>query len=134
MLEEAAALDSLPLDANWLYSVTALGIQLAHLDEAEAAAAVYPLLLPYRDRVVTAGRASYCGGSVALSLGLAAATLGDHEAAVAHLEEAARRNEELGAVPFAAAARRALAAVRDADALRREAATAMLPHGLVARR
>ena len=39
VLEEAEALDSLALDANWLYSATALGIQLAHLGEADAAAA-----------------------------------------------------------------------------------------------
>ena len=48
VLEEAKALDSLPLDANWLYSATALGIQLAHLGDADAAAAVYPRVLPYR--------------------------------------------------------------------------------------
>ena len=111
VLAEAEAFDSLALDANWLYSATALGIQLAHLGEADAAAAVYPRVLPYRHLTITSGRASACGGSVALSLGLLAATLGDDEAAVAHLEEAVRRNDELGAVPFAAAARRALAAL-----------------------
>ena len=99
VLEEAEALDSLPLDANWLYSATALGIQLAHLGEADAAAALYPRVLPYRHLAVTSGRASACSGSVALSLGLLAATLGDDEAAVDHLEEAARRNDELGAEP-----------------------------------
>ena len=135
VLEEAEALGSLPLDANWLYSATALGIQLAHLGEADAAAALYPRVLPYRHLAVTSGRASACSGSVALSLGLLAATLGDDEAAVDHLEEAARRNDELGAEPFAAAARRALAAlVDDADraaALHREAAVAMRPHRVV---
>ena len=135
VLAEADALDSLPLDANWLYSATVLGIQLAHLGEAEAAATVYPRVLPYRHLVVTSGRASTCSGSVALSLGLLAATLGDHDAAVAHLEEAVRRNDELGAVPFAAAARRTLAALVDdsdrASALRREAAVVLLPHGLL---
>ena len=135
VLEEAKALDSLPLDANWLYSATALGIQLAHLGDADAAAAVYPRVLPYRELAVTSGRASACSGSVALSLGLLAATLGDHEGAVAHLEAAVRRNDELGAAPFAAAARRALSALGDdhdrTAALRREAAGAMRPHGLV---
>ena len=122
VLEEAEALDSLPLDANWLYSATALGIQLAHLGEADAAAAVYPRVLPYRELAVTSGRASACSGSVALSLGLLAATLGDDEAAVAHLEAAVRRNDELGAAPFAAAARRALAALGDDRGPRRRAA------------
>jgi DNA-binding SARP family transcriptional activator len=136
ILAEAEALDSLPLDANWLYSATALGIQLAHLGETETAAAVYPRVLPYRHLTVTSGRASACGGSVALSLGLVAAALDDHDAAVSHLDEAARRNDELGAVPYAVAARRALSALSDeadrAAAVRREAGLAMRPHGLPA--
>jgi hypothetical protein len=58
---------------------------------------------------VTCGRAKYCTGSASLALGLLAAALGDRPAAVAHLEEAVRRNEALGAVAYAAAARHALA-------------------------
>ena len=77
--------------------------------DAAAAAAVYPRLLPYGHRTVVAGRASYCAGSASLPLGLLAATLGDRPAAVAHLEEAVRRNDALGAVPYAAGARQALA-------------------------
>jgi hypothetical protein len=92
---------------------------------------------------VTSGRASVCVGSVSVSLGLLAATLGDRRAAVSHLEEAVRRNDEIDAVPYAAAARHALAGLVADDAraasLRREAqATADklgmdLPDGLLLR-
>ena len=143
VLREVEGLASLPLHADWLYAAATLGLHAAHLGEASAAAALYPRLLPYRDRTVTAGRASFCAGSVSLSLGLLAATLGDERAAVAHLEDAVRRNDELGAVPFAAAARYALAGVLGdkarAASLRREAragadAVAMaLPGGLLSR-
>ena len=110
MLErEAAGIASAPLDANWLYAATTLGVLAALLDDAPAAAAIYPHLLPYGHRTVMAGRASYCTGSASLPLGLLAITLGDRPAAVAHLEEAVRRNDAFGAVPYAAAARQALA-------------------------
>ena len=74
---------------------------------------------PHRRRP---GARAICAGSASLSLGLLAATLGDRPAAVAHLEEAVRRNDALGAVPYAAAARHALAGlvgIRPAAALRR---------------
>jgi len=143
ILREVDALASLPLDADWLYTAATLGIQVAHLGDRAAAAQLYPRLLPYRHRTVTSGRATACTGSVALSLGLLAATLGDDRAAVAHLEHAVRRNDELGAVPFAAAARHALADLigdeAQAAALKGEArraayAVAMpLPGGLFSR-
>ena len=79
-------------------------------------------------RIVTVARGSYSAGSASLSLGMLAATLGDRAAASAHLEEAVRRNDDLEAVAYAAAARHALAAVVDdpdrAAALRREAESA----------
>ena len=109
--EEVTALASAPLDANWLYTATVLGVLSAHLGEARAAAELYPRLLPYAHRIVTVGRGCACSGSAALAVGLVAATLGDVPAAVTHLEEALRRNESLGAVAFAAAARHALADV-----------------------
>ncbi len=89
------------------------GLLAAHLGDARAAAELYPrpaaLRPPHRH-----------GGARVLSapdrrrspLGLLAATLGDRPAAVAHLEEAVRRNDALGAVAYAAAARHALAGLR----------------------
>jgi hypothetical protein len=138
---EVAGLASAPLDANWLYTATGLGVVTARLGDERAAAELYPRLLPFGHRIVTVGRGCVCAGSASLALGLLAATLGDRRAAVMHLEEAARRNETLGAVVFAAAAWHALAGVVDdgarAEHLRREAdaaATAIeltLPDGLL---
>jgi hypothetical protein len=92
-------------------------VGIAQLGDAAAAAVVYPQLLPYGHRTVTAGRASFCAGSAHFALGLLARTLGERRAAVEHLEEATRRNDALGARPYAAAARAVLAEVVDDDAL-----------------
>jgi hypothetical protein len=115
--DEVAALASSPLDANWLYAATGLGVLSAHLGDEGAAAELYPRLAPYGHRIVTVGRGCACSGSAALALGLLAATLGDRAGAVAHLEEAVRRNDALGAVAFAAAARQALAGATRPDGL-----------------
>jgi hypothetical protein len=141
LAREVARLAAAPLDANWLYTATGLGVVSARLGDERAAAELYPRLLPYGDRVVTVGRGCVCSGSASLALGMLASTLGDRPAAAMHLEEAARRNDMLGAVVFAAAARHALAGVLDdgtrAEHLRREAdaaATAIgmtLPDGLL---
>ncbi len=138
--EGVAGLASAALDANWLYAVMGLGAVAARLDDERAAASIYPRLLPYGHRMVTVGRGCFCPGSASLALGLLAATLGDPPAAVAHLEEAVRRNDAFGAVAYAAAARHALAGlVGDpgrAAALRREAeavAGTTLPDGLYRR-
>ena len=111
VLAEVAGLPALPLDAEWLYTATVLGSLAARLGDAASVAVVYPRVLPYRDRVVTTGRAAACAGSAALPIGLMAAALGDRAAAAGHLEEAVRRNDALGAVIFAAAAREALARI-----------------------
>jgi DNA-binding SARP family transcriptional activator len=144
ILREVEGLASLPLDADWLYTAATLGVLVAHLRDQSAAAELYPRVLPYRDRTVTSGRATTCSGSVSLSLGLLAATLGDDRAAVAHLGDAVRHNDQLGAVPFAAAARYALAGLigdeARAAALEAEARSAAdavartLPSGLFSRR
>ncbi len=105
---EVTAFASAPLDANWLYTGTSLGLLAAHLGDARAAAELYPRLSPYGHRVVTAGRGCVCAGSASLALGLLATTLGDRAAARAHLEDAVRRNDALGAVAYSAAARHAL--------------------------
>jgi hypothetical protein len=136
----AALLDA-PLDANWLYTVTVLCVISAELEDERAAAQLYTLLLPYANRVVTVGRGCVCLGSASLPLGVLASVLGERAAAVAHLEEAVRRNDALGAVAFGAASRYALARVLDDPArvaeLRREVETTTgaigmrLPGGLI---
>jgi hypothetical protein len=129
-----AALAAAPLDANWLYTAMGLGVLAAHLGDEREAAELYPLLVPYGQRIVTVGRGCFCSGSASLALGLLAVTLRDRPAAVAHLEEAVRRNDALGAVAYAAAARHALAGVLDDPAriahLRREADAAATAIGM----
>jgi DNA-binding SARP family transcriptional activator len=110
---EVAALVDAPLDANWLYTGAVLGVIGAELDDERAASELYPRLLPYGNRVVSVGRGCVCLGSASLSLGVLAAVLGERAAAVAHLEEAVRRNDALGAVAFGAASRHALARALD---------------------
>jgi DNA-binding SARP family transcriptional activator len=112
LAEGVAQLAAAPLDANWLYAAHTLGAVAARLGDVAAAGDVYARLAPYGGRVVTVGRGCFCAGSASLALGLLAATLGDRRASAAHLEEAVRRNEALGAVPFASAARDALAHLR----------------------
>jgi DNA-binding SARP family transcriptional activator/tetratricopeptide (TPR) repeat protein len=109
--DEAARLDALPFDANWLYTVTTLGVGAWLVQDAAAASALYPRVLPYAGRLALTGRGTYCTGSVALPLGLLAAMMGDDETAAHHLESSTRINDGLGARPFAAAGRHVLADV-----------------------
>ncbi len=120
---EVAALVASQLDTNWLYAATGIGLVVSHLEDRRAAERLYPLIVPYAERVVTVGRACVCTGSAHLSLGMLALTIGDREAAAAHLEEAIRRNDALGAVAYGITSRRALASVLgdDGEQLRREA-------------
>ena len=74
--EETARVDALAVDANWLYTVTTLSFGAWLLDDTSAAAALYPRLLPYAERVALAGRGTHCTGSVELPLGLLAAARG----------------------------------------------------------
>ena len=120
---EVAALVASQLDTNWLYAATGSGLVVSHLEDRRAAERLYPLIAPYAERVVTVGRACVCTGSAHLSLGMLALTIGERDAAVAHLEQAIRRNDALGAVAYGITSRRALASVLGADGeqLRREA-------------
>ena len=118
----AAELDALPVDANWLYTVTTLAMGAWLLDDAAAAARLYPPLLPFSGSFALAGRGTHCTGSVALPLGLLAAVLGDDEGAERHLDDAVSVNERVGARPFAAAARYALSTVLERRGHREQAA------------
>ena len=120
--DETARIDALALDANWLYTVTTLGLGAWLLADASAATALYPRLLPYAERVALAGRGTHCTGSVKLPLGLLAATVGDDDRAERHLTDAVRINDRLGARPFAAAARYGISTVLERRGERERAA------------
>jgi hypothetical protein len=97
--------DGLPRDANWLYTVSALGQAAGLLGDTARAEALYRLLLPYARRVVCSGRATDFDGSTSYSLGLLAGALGRRDEAEAHFDEALSHHGELGAVPFLARTR-----------------------------
>jgi hypothetical protein len=89
--------------------------------DAELAAAVgdqhrcamrYAQLLPMADEFAVVGAAVFTTGPVVLQLGLLAATLGRWDDAAAHLNDAARRCDRLGAALLAARARTELSRVR----------------------
>jgi len=78
-------------------------------------AARYEQLLPMADEFAVVGAAVFTTGPVALQLGLLAAALERWDDAAAHLDDAARRCDRLGAALLAARARTELARVRTAQ-------------------
>ena len=74
-------------------------------------AARYEQLLPMADEFAVVGAAVFTTGPVVLQLGLLAAALGRWDDAAAHLDDAARRCDRLGATLLAARARTELARV-----------------------
>jgi hypothetical protein len=111
LAEAVGGVAALPIDANWLYVVTTLGVGAAFLGDAAAAARLYPRLHPYAGRIVVVGRGASCIGSVSYSLGLMASALRDDSAAAGHLADAVATDDRIGAAAFAAVARHELAAV-----------------------
>ena len=63
LAEEIEHLDAIPIDANWLYAMTTLAVGTAVLGDADAAAQLYPRVLPHAQRIVVAGRGASCLGS-----------------------------------------------------------------------
>src|SRR5439155_17976324 len=86
----------------------------AAVGDRHRCAARYDQLLPMADEFAVVGAAVFTSGPVALQLGLLAAVLGRRDDAAAHLEDAARRCDRLGAALLAARARTELARVRAA--------------------
>jgi tetratricopeptide (TPR) repeat protein len=104
VLDEVAASDftDLPRDGNFLASVAQLAELTALLHDAPRARLLAPLLAPYAGRHVIVGLGAGSLGSAARACGLLAATAGDVDAAVQHLDEALAANVRLGARGWAA--------------------------------
>ncbi|MGD9999196.1 MAG: BTAD domain-containing putative transcriptional regulator [Ilumatobacteraceae bacterium] len=83
--------------ADWGWLATRIGFP----DPAE----MYDKLLPYADRLVVAGTAVACRGSTQLLLGQLAVCRGKPADAAQHFDDAARRNDAIGAAWYATAAR-----------------------------
>jgi tetratricopeptide (TPR) repeat protein len=102
---EQLAVDSfsvLPRDYTWLSSVAFLSEVCASLGDADRAAMLYQLLLPYAERNVVAGRLSACVGPVARFLGMLARMMGRYGEAAQHFEEALASGRRMGARPLMA--------------------------------
>jgi tetratricopeptide (TPR) repeat protein len=136
--EELAAegFDSIPRNGVWLANMRLLTEIAYALGAAEHAAALYALLLPYRDRCIVTSRVVTFLGSVEHPLGLLALTAGDLDAADDHLSRARAKHTELGATLLTARvdiARAALHAARGdlagADALRTAAREEAVANG-----
>jgi hypothetical protein len=106
----AALVDSTPsFPAGYRWRHTAMLTTEAELAAAVAdhrrCAALYEQLLPMAGEFAVVGAAVFTTGPVALQLGLLAAALGRGDDAAAHLDDAARRCDRLGAQLLAARAR-----------------------------
>jgi tetratricopeptide (TPR) repeat protein len=96
---EALAADGfaqLPFDETWLASMALLAEAASALGDAEHAAVLYDLLLPYADRVALS-YAEISTGSVSRNLGLLAATTERWDDARRHFEDALEANQRIGA-------------------------------------
>lgn len=105
------AFAAVPREGNWLMSLTLLAEVCAVLGDIRHAGTLYELLLPYARRNAVAAFLAACNGSVAYYLGLLATVLGRWEAAHRHFEDALAAHERMGARPFVARTRFALAAM-----------------------
>ncbi len=87
---------------TWLVAITTLAQAVALLGDRVHAAQLYPKLLSYAQHNVIISFVA-CRGSVSRFLGLLAATLGNHEDAGRHFEDALAMNRRMGALPHVAA-------------------------------
>jgi tetratricopeptide (TPR) repeat protein len=97
-------LSELPRNGLWLPALATVSLAAAHLHEPDAAASVYPLLLPYARRtiVIPMPHPVVCFGSASFYLGLLAAALSRWEEGGEHFESAIQANTRLRARPFVA--------------------------------
>ena len=105
LLDELAPNDFAALRRDFLYPAALAWLTrlVARQRDAERAKTLYALLEPFADRnIVVSLYAPGCLGSAQAYLGLLAATFGDRELAVRHLDAGVAANERMGARPFAA--------------------------------
>jgi len=107
-------LAALPDSSSWLATQFLVAEAAFQLGDAAVAAEVRTLVEPYAHLPVLPSLAVVCLGSVRRTLGLAAATAGDLDGAVGHLEAAIQEDRRLGSRPMAVLTEHVLAAVLDA--------------------
>jgi DNA-binding CsgD family transcriptional regulator len=86
----------------WVASLTYLADACAAVGDEDLAALVYPELAPLAGGNVVIGHGVTCYGAADRYLGLLAATLGEHEKAAEHFEQALTLNRAMGATTWVA--------------------------------
>ncbi len=102
--EDVAVQDfaDIPLDQNWLISITLLAEVCASLADVRRAGLLYDLLLPYAERNIMVGGAMACNGPAARFLGQLSATMERWQDAEQHFERALAMSTRMGARPYVA--------------------------------
>jgi tetratricopeptide (TPR) repeat protein len=93
---------SIPRDGSWFIAVSQLVDVCARLHDAERAASLYALLLPYADRLMIVNSALSCSGAGSHFLGVLARTMGRFAEAATHLQHALAIHRRLGLRPWVA--------------------------------
>lgn len=88
---------ALPVDGNWLATVTQGVEAIANVGGHPAVQSLYVMLQPYAELYIVEGIGCALRGSVHRHLGLLAAMSGDRAAAVTHFEAAVVANKRIGA-------------------------------------
>jgi eukaryotic-like serine/threonine-protein kinase len=101
----AAHFADIPKDPQWIVTLMLGAYAARRLGDAPRAEKLYEILQPYAQRQVTVGFAFLCQGSVSLSLGQLAATIGRWDDAERHFEEALSFNERTDTPPWLAETR-----------------------------
>jgi hypothetical protein len=107
----AGGVGDIPRDGEWLATISLLARTGARIADTRSAGELCALLEPYAERAVIVGRGAICLGPVSRFAGLAAATAGRRDAAVAHLEHALAMARRWGAEPIVAGVELELAEV-----------------------
>jgi tetratricopeptide (TPR) repeat protein len=110
----ARGFDNMPRNGVWLANMRLLSEIVFALEDGDAAAQLYELLLPYRDHFVVTSRVLMFLGSVELPLGVFAITSGSLDAAREHLDRARAAHAGLVAPLLTARTDLAFAALHDA--------------------
>jgi tetratricopeptide (TPR) repeat protein len=110
----ARGLENIPRNGVWLANMRLLSEIVSALGDDAAAAELYEMLVPYRDRFVVTSRVLMFLGSVELPLGVFALTCGRSDAAREHLDRAHALHVGLAAPLLTARTDLAIAALHDA--------------------
>jgi tetratricopeptide (TPR) repeat protein len=91
-----------PQDSLYAATLAYLSEVCLYLGDAERAATLYELLLPYESRTVVVGGATACFGAAGRFLGMLSMAMSELETAERHYQQAIELNARMGAWPWLA--------------------------------